>query len=394
METIAARVLESWPPRLGWWQQVSLSVAAGVVGFVAVLATMVADTELAVVQVVALALGIGIAVSLAMRAPVAGWALGLAALAAASVLIGPQAELWVDPMLTSYFVVLGVGAVRAGARAAAGAWAATVAIGIGLALWLRPAEWLVGILGASAVSGLVLSTVIAVRTVGVTSNSLRRERDSTERQRQLTSLWEERARIARELHDVVAHHMTVIAIQAEAAQHSDRNLAPATGARLDTIRNSATVALSEMRHILGVLRSGDATLLPQPALRDLTELVETVRGGGTHITMTLTGDTAKVPDAVGLSSYRIVQEALSNAIRHAPGAPVEVTVVVTEKAIDIRVANPCATVPAAGAGHGLLGMRERATMLGGTFSAGAGDAKYVVAASLPLHNGRIDAARD
>ncbi|KAF0847741.1 sensor histidine kinase [Nocardia caishijiensis] len=393
MEKIAARVLESWPPRLGRWQRLSLSVAAAVVGFVAVLATMVADTELAMFQVLALALTIGIAVAVAMRAPEAGWALGLAALTAASVFTGVQAELWVDPMLTSYFVVLGVGAVRAGARAAAGIWVATVATGVGLALWLRPAEWLVGILGASAVSGLVLSTVIAIRTVGVTSTSLRRERDSTERQRQLTSLWEERARIARELHDVVAHHMTVIAIQAEAAQHSAPDLAATTSARLDTIRTSATVALTEMRHILGVLRSGDATLLPQPTLRDLTELVETVRGGGTRVTMTLTGDTTTAPDAVGLSTYRIVQEALSNAIRHAPGAPVDVTVAVTDEAIDIRVTNPCTPTPATGAGHGLLGMRERATMLGGTFTAGADATKYVVAASLPLHSGRVDTAR-
>ncbi len=377
-------MLDSWPPRLGRRQWVRLSVAAGVAGFVAVLSTTLADTDLAVGTVVALALAIGIAETLAMRVPMAGWALALSAVAAASVLARPQPELWVDPMLTGYFVVLASGAARAGPRTTAAGWVATVAVATGVALVLRPAEWLVGILGATAVAGLVLSTVIAVRTLGVTSSNLRREREATERQRLLTTRWEERARIARELHDVVAHHMTVIAIQAEVAKHSDPPPGPATIARLDTIRTGAALALGEMRQILGVLR-GDAALLPQPTLRDLPELVDAVRASGTHITLTCTGETTTVTDALGLSAYRIVQEALSNATRHAPGYPVVVEVAVTEEEIEIRVTNPCPPAPAdAGHGHGLLGMRERTAMLGGSFTAGFDGTKFRVTATLPL----------
>ncbi|MFC9993925.1 sensor histidine kinase [Nocardia sp. NPDC127526] len=387
MKSIAARVLEAWPIRLAPWQAVLLTTVAAVAAAAVVFTTVLAATDLPVPLVLALAVVQGVAVFVATRSPYPGWALSLATLAAASLLTDTKVELWIDPMLNSHFVVLGVGAIKSTPRAAAIAWAATVVTAVAVALYLRPAEWPMGVLGAALVSGLVLSTVIAVRDLAATSTSLRRERDTTERQRQLTALWEERARIARELHDVVAHHMTVIAIQAEAAQHQDPHIDPRTKTRLATIRTSATVALGEMRHILGVLRTGDTTLLPQPTLPDIPDLIASVRAGGTHIDLTITGDASKPPASVGLSSYRIVQEALSNAIRHAPGSPVDVDITITTHEIRIRVENPhIAASSAPGSGHGLLGMRERVTMLGGTLDAGSnGHGKYTVAAVIPAH---------
>ncbi|GAB4586327.1 sensor histidine kinase [Nocardia sp. IFM 10818] len=392
MKSIAARVLEAWPIRLAPWQVLLLTTVAAAAAAAVVFTTLLASTDLAAPAAVGLAVLQGLAVFVATRSPYPGWALSLLTLAAASVLTDTEVELWVDPVLNSHFIVLGIGAIRATARAAAVAWAATVATALAVALYLRPTEWPMGVLGAALVSGLVLSTVIAVRDLAATSTSLRRERDTTERQRQLTALWEERARIARELHDVVAHHMTVIAIQAEAAQHQDPHLDPRTKARLATIRTSATVALGEMRHILGVLRTGDTTLLPQPTLPDIPDLIASVRAGGTHIDLTITGDTAKPPASVGLSSYRIVQEALSNAIRHAPGSPVAIDITITPQQVRIRVDNPHTPGSPAtpGSGHGLLGMRERVTMLGGTLDAGSnGHGKYTVAAVLPLHGGDL-----
>ncbi|WP_169814810.1 sensor histidine kinase [Nocardia crassostreae] len=390
MKSIAARVLEAWPIRLAPWQTLLLTTVAAVAAAAVVFATLLAATDISAAGAVVLAVVQGAAVFVATRSPYPGWALSLVALSAASILTDTKVELWVDPVLNSHFIVLGIGAIRATARAAAITWAATVATALAFALYLRPTECPMGVAGSALVSGLVLSTVVAVRALAATSTSLRRERDSTERQRQLTALWEERARIARELHDVVAHHMTVIAIQAEAAQHRDPAIAPETKARLATIRTSATDALGEMRHILGVLRTGDTTLLPQPTLPDIPDLIASVRAGGTPIDLKITGDTSTVPATAGLSSYRIVQEALSNAIRHAPGSPVNIDITITPHLVRIHVANPHTPSPTAtpGSGHGLLGMRERVTMLGGTLEAGSnGNGKYTVTAALPIRGG-------
>ncbi|MFI6869411.1 sensor histidine kinase [Nocardia sp. NPDC050406] len=384
MPSIAARVLDAWPVRLGTWTRILLTTAGAVAAAAVVLVTVLAATELSAPQALGLAAVQGVAVLVATRWPYPGWAISLAAVAAASVLA--DVELWVDPLLNSHLLVLGIGAVRAGARAAAAAWSATVATGVALALFLRPPDWPVNLIAAALVSGLVLSTVVAVRALVATSTTLRTERDAADRQRQQTALWEERARIARELHDVVAHHMTVIAIQAEAAQHRDPDMAPDTVTRLTTIRTSATVALGEMRYILGVLRTGDTTLLPQPTLAEITDLIDTLRAGGTPIDLTFTGADTEVPASVGLSSYRIVQEALSNAIRHAPGTPVTIHIAVTPDQVHLHITNPHTRTTTPGSGHGLLGMRERATMLGGTLTAGTnGNGKYTVAATLPTH---------
>ena len=136
------------------------------------------------------------------------------------------------------------------------------------------------------------------------------------------ALLEERQRIARELHDVVAHHMSVIAIQAEAAPYKIADPPKELVESFAEIRASALSGLSELRRVLGVLRSDQPDTAPQPGLDDLDGLLESARNGGVTVTVGVTGTPRPLPEGVDLSAYRIVQEALSNAMRHAPGSAV------------------------------------------------------------------------
>lgn len=137
----------------------------------------------------------------------------------------------------------------------------------------------------------------------------------------------ERQRIARELHDVVAHHMSMIAIQAEAAPYKVEAVPDETRRDLAEIRATALDALTELRRILGVLRAEDgAETAPQPSLERIDELVANARGAGLRVETRFSGDLGGLPPGVGLTAYRILQEALSNAMRHAPGSRVDVEV--------------------------------------------------------------------
>lgn len=201
---------------------------------------------------------------------------------------------------------------------------------------------------------------------------------------------EERARIARELHDVIGHEVTVIALQADAAaaalaQAPERAVAP-----VEAIRRSAGGALAEMRRVVGMLRAAEEEdLRPQPGLDDLDDLVEQSRAAGAQVDLTLRPPVRATHASVELAAYRLVQEALTNARRHAPGAPVDVRVVGDEAEVVIEVVNPPAgAIPApraGGSGFGLVGMRERVRMLGGRFEAGpTARGGYALTARLPL----------
>ncbi|GAA1596052.1 hypothetical protein GCM10009678_92560 [Actinomadura kijaniata] len=221
----------------------------------------------------------------------------------------------------------------------------------------------------------------------------RRELAEQERRHRETEvLHTERQRIARELHDVVAHHMSMIAIQAEAAPYKVPGMHGETRRDLSEIRSTALDALTEMRRILGVLRSQNgAETAPQPGLERLDELVSNARNAGLHLTTTADGDLADLPQGVGLTAYRILQEALSNAMRHAPGSRVELDVAHTGGVLCLKVVNgppadghrPTPSPP--GTGHGLTGMRERTSMLGGSLTAGpTPEGGFAVTAALPV----------
>jgi len=202
----------------------------------------------------------------------------------------------------------------------------------------------------------------------------------------------ERARIARELHDVVAHHLSMISLQAEAARLSTPDLHPEGARRLAGIGDTARSALTEMRRLLGVLRDdagATPSLTPQPGLEQLNGLIDEVRTSSRASTrLIVRGHVAPLDPGVELTAYRIVQEALTNARRHAPGAAVDVELTYTADALRLRVRdNGPATVPGTAtpvAGLGLLGMRERAAMVGGALSTGpAPGCGFLVEARLP-----------
>jgi len=201
----------------------------------------------------------------------------------------------------------------------------------------------------------------------------------------------ERARIARELHDVVAHHVAVMAVQAGAARMLNETVDQPTRDLLGSIENSAHQAMSELRRLLGVLRredGGPRSPEPQPGLGQLAQLIDQVRQAGLPVDLTVAGQPHALPGSVDLSAYRIVQEALTNVLKHAgPTAtsialsygPAEVTLAVTNR--------PPSSPPEAGGerpGHGLIGMRERVAMAGGELRAGpTGEGGFEVFARLP-----------
>jgi signal transduction histidine kinase len=243
---------------------------------------------------------------------------------------------------------------------------------------------------------LLLMVVVAAAALGDSRRQRGEaiaERDET-RQAMVDTLQDqaamgERARIARDLHDVVAHHVSAIAVQAESARLTTEGLPDEGRAHFEAIGQTARDALTEMRRLLGVLRddaSAEAARDPQPSLAHLNELVETARAAGSPVTLTLEGAVATLPPGVDLCAYRILQEALTNVRRHAPGAAVEVKVEYTPGVIRLSVRDhgPGADSPDPD-GHGLTGMRERAIMVGGTLSAGPAEGGgFAVEAELPV----------
>ncbi|HWF54312.1 MAG TPA: sensor histidine kinase [Solirubrobacteraceae bacterium] len=201
----------------------------------------------------------------------------------------------------------------------------------------------------------------------------------------------ERARIARELHDVVAHHISMIAVQAETARVTTPGMPPAGAQRLTAIGDTARSALTEMRRLLGVLREDaeiDAPdLRPQPSLQQLNELLDQTRDtSGSAARLILSGPPSRLDPGVELAAYRIVQEALTNARRHAPGAAVDVELRYGSEALSLRIRdNGPGPVAAAATGHGLTGMRERALAVGGRLHTGPTPAGgFIVEATLPI----------
>ena len=248
-------------------------------------------------------------------------------------------------------------------------------------------------------SVLLLMVVVAAAALGDSRRQRGEalaERDETRQAMSDTlqdrAAMEERARIARDLHDVVAHHVSAIAVEAESARVTTEGLSDEGRAHFESIGQTARDALTEMRRLLGVLRedaSVDAVRDPQPSLTQVNDLVETARAAGSPVTLTLEGAVVPLPTGVDLCAYRILQEALTNVRRHAPGAAVEVELEYQPEALRLRVRDHG---PGAASedpdGHGLLGMRERAIMVGGTLTAGPAEGGgFVVDAVLPIAGG-------
>ncbi|MFI2202844.1 histidine kinase [Streptomyces sp. NPDC020192] len=337
------------------------------------------------------------AVVLALRRPVPAWALSLSAATFTALLARQnltQLKLsspnwpWATATLLAHMAVFLLLALRVRVRGTVAALGVTALVtfvvegGIGALRYSPTGYTAVGLFAVAAVIGSALRGRSEARKELVEQTTI------TAEERARRALLEERSRIARELHDVVAHHMSVISIQAQVAPHLVENPSEELKENLEGIRNNALEALTELRRVLGVLRSagpddpaavddayrlsapgtGPAPDAPQPNLARLGALIENTRAAGLEVVLRTDGEARGYPPGVELSAYRIVQEALSNVLRHAPGASVTVEVLHYPNGICLDITNSRPSRPAPpspGSGHGLLGMRERTAMLGG-----------------------------
>jgi signal transduction histidine kinase len=252
-------------------------------------------------------------------------------------------------------IALGVASVAPGARSQSGTW---------------------GVLAVSALvaASWVLGYAIRTRRAYIAELKARAARlEAEEGERAARAVVDERLRIARELHDVIGHSISLITVQAEAATRSVRTNPDAVPGFLTRISAASRQALAEMRHVLAVLRpDAEAELSPQPGLADLGELVERLNAGGLDTRLDV--EPMDLSPGVSLTVYRIVQESLTNVLKHAgPGARAAVTVVRSESSVRVSVHDDGAgpSGPAASTAHGIVGMCERVTVYGGTLRTGA-----------------------
>lgn len=208
--------------------------------------------------------------------------------------------------------------------------------------------------------------------------------ETTSREQALQAVVEERARIARELHDIVAHSVSVMVVQAGAAQKALDD-AEFVARALDSIRTTGTSALTEMRRVVALIRddeNSDATREPQPDLRSITELIASM---DVPTTLTVEGEERPLEAGIALSAYRIVQEALTNVRRHAKASSVAVTLRYLPASLEIDVVDDGVGTDSASGGNGLVGMRERTQMYGGSVSTDSSPGKgFRVLAVLPM----------
>jgi signal transduction histidine kinase len=342
---------------------------------------------------------------LALYRPMAAWWMALAATVAVAAATFPPANQadaqwpWTGPGLQAHLTVLILVALRVPFRVVVEMWVLTVFVGGALVLIAQEGTFQQENVPLMAVlSGTALVLATAIRGRSEVQRRLEWQEQLTEAERHRRALLQERARIARELHDVVAHHMSVIAIQAEAAPYRVADPPEELTRGFAIIRDNAVQALTELRRVLGVLRSEepdpDRHDVPQPTLDRLDELVANVRAAGVTVETTVTGTPHALPQGVELSAFRILQEAVSNALRHAPGAKIRIDVSYVPDGVRLLVLNdPPAERPArsAGTGHGVLGMRERVAMLGGRLTAGPTPAGgYEMTAFLPVNESEAE----
>ncbi|MFE7741944.1 sensor histidine kinase [Nocardia sp. NPDC057455] len=323
--------------------------------------------------------------------PALGWSIsaGSALVIALAIPHQPNNDLpfQVVHLLCLLLLLLAV-AVRAPGQIVAVAWAATALLfattmpGEGEAFANAAWGWPI------ALAALVLFGLL-IRWLALSRRQLVRQEEANELERARRAILEEKARIARDLHDVVAHHMSLVVVQAQTAPYRVEGVTPDARAEFESIGATAREALNEIRGMLGVLRS-DGQLpehAPQPKAADVITLFEGARRAGVHIEWTVDGALDTIAETTGLALYRVVQESLSNASRHAPGAPVQVRIARgAELLLDVEN-GPGATParPVGNGGHGIAGMQARALAVGGEVTAGPrADGGFGVHARFPI----------
>jgi signal transduction histidine kinase len=316
---------------------------------------------------------VGVPLALRRRAP-------LLMLVVISAGIALQCLITKHPPEVLELLVLFAGGYSLGAHASLRRAVAGLVISAAIVLSARPGFSVLTIAGFWLVGVLV-----RVRRQSV---ALAQRNAALERQAEQAAA-DERTRIARELHDIVAHHLSVIVLQAAGARASGK----APEASLEKIEHSGRQALAETRRLLGVLRDADeeSGLAPQPGMGELDALAASVRAAGLPVNLVISGNRGAVPAAVDVSVYRIVQEALTNILMHAGPACADVSIGCADEAVTIEVTDDGTRKPgnqAPAGGHGLAGMRERAAIFGGELFAGPRPGGgFAVRAWLPLGDG-------
>lgn len=365
---------------------------AAIVAFAFYLMAVAGETEGA-----GLTLLSGVPLLLALYRPIGAWWLSFAASVVWGLGVADRygGSMWPWPatLFASHIAVMVIAATQNRPRVAGRMLLLTAGFGFACELGInaRPTNAFPMVVASCVIVG----AVVARRSLRETKQQVAVEQSATYEERSRRTLLEERATIARELHDVVAHHMSVIAIQAEAAPYRVANPPEELATSFATIRENAVAALTELRRVLGVVRADDPDAYadadpeaPQPTLATLDTLFAGVRAAGLTVEHVITGAVRPLPSGVELSAYRIVQEALSNALRHAPGSTARVEIAYVLGGLGLRIVNGPPTQPvrpSPGMGHGLLGMRERVAMLNGEMTAGTveEDGGYEIAVFIP-----------
>ena len=290
----------------------------------------------------------------------------------------------VPAIITSCAVIVTLG-VRRKWAAALLAWGTTALVTVPFGVDVGSISNLITGVSITALALVVAGLAGQWRRV---SDELFRERELSADEQQRRIRVEEQNRIAREMHDVVAHGLSLITVRATSAPYRLLDLPPEAVTELAAIAAASREATNEMRRLLGVLRTSATALEtgPQPTLAELDALVDTIEAAGMVVTVERVG-TLPLAGVASTTAYRIVQEALSNVVRHAPGASTHVQLSVSDGRLTVRVENDArAQVGPSGApGHGLVGIRERAALLGGTSSCGVTDTGgFLVSATFPL----------
>jgi signal transduction histidine kinase len=394
------------PPNASGWVDLAQQILAGALG-VAVAVELVAFRHWAfpdwafrgsdVPAAAALVLAVLVAVPLMLLRARAELTVGFCLVVVAAWEVLPGTPSVIALLFTTWFAlfVAGLRIRRSPVVFSVIAAAAAVLITVGDPSDVHPADFLfsLGLMAASVGLGVLLSSRLA--SAERAAERAHRAEDSAELLTRVT-VQDERTRIARELHDVVAHAVSVIVVQSVAGRAAVHTKPEEAHAAFTTIRTTGQQALAELRRLLGVLRVVDETALmtPQPSLAELDDLVARMREGGLRPTVRVLGEPRLLPPGIELSAFRIVQEALTNALQHAGPVDVDVEVEYAPDALRCTVRSP---TPAGGPGgplepaHGLVGMRERAALCGGHVAVERDDGMFTVSAELPLARVRAGA---
>lgn len=315
----------------------------------------------------------------------------LAALAALPLAIGSGVGINVDDQLAP-FLCLMIGLFSIGLHGNRRQLAVGLSVGVvlgGTSVVLSGAPADLAYLGTLVAIAVVPARLLRHRLQEVerlTEQKLRAEAEIESRARIAAS--EERTRVARELHDIIGHGVSLMVVHAAAAE---AHLADSATARhsLKAVQDTGRQAVADLARLLGLLRDDHTEMghAPQPGIADLEDLVAVARESGEDVELRVEGAVEQVPSTVGLTVYRIAQEALTNARRHAPGAAVRAHIKVAPRGVEVNVVNSASSSPAPTrvAGHGLAGLRERVAMFGGTLQFGeAPDGGFAVSAEVPV----------